>query len=99
VSAIFLIVFGSFALFILLALMIRKQSPGAEPPQLEIPTQVCGICQVKFPETEMVARIVGEANYKRYFCDRCVVELYEESRNLHDPRFKESVGESLDPRV
>jgi len=91
VSAIFLIIFGSFAVFLVLALMIRKQAPGAEEPEPEIRLQPCGICQEKFPESEMVARIVGEANYKRFFCDRCVLELYEESRQLHDPRYKESV--------
>jgi hypothetical protein len=94
VSAIFLIIFGSFAIFLILALMIRKQAPGPEETGEEPPLQPCGICQEKFPESEMVARIVGEANYKRFFCDRCVLELYEESRQVHDPRYKESVDDA-----
>lgn len=92
-SAIFLIILGSFAVFVILAFMIRKQAPSVEEPEPEPRSQPCGICQEEFPESEMVSRIVGGANYRRFFCDRCVLELYEESRLLHDPRFKESASD------
>jgi hypothetical protein len=49
----------------------------------------CSICHEEFFESDMVTRKVGDAGYLRYFCDRCVIELYEESRLLHDPRSKD----------
>lgn len=88
-GAIFLIVGVSGLLFIVLALAMKKTAPEASLAALEDRLRACAICQDEFAESEMVTRKVGEAGYLRYFCDRCVIELYEESRLLHDPRSKD----------
>ena len=93
--AIFGIVFGAFAVFLILSLMIKKPVDPESPEPTDVRTETCGICQERFPRDEMITRTVGDAGYTRFFCDRCVTELYEESRQLHDPRYKESPPESL----
>jgi hypothetical protein len=89
VGAIFLIVGVSGLLFFVLALAMKRTTPEASLAALEDRLRACAICQDEFAESEMVTRKVGEAGYLRYFCDRCVIELYEESRLLHDPRSKD----------
>ena len=88
-AAIFMIVFGAGLVFLLLALLIRKPA-GSSEPKAAVARRPCAICQEEFPDSELVLRTLGEASYKRYFCDRCVTELYEESRLLHDPLSKVS---------
>ena len=88
-AAIFTIVLGAGLVFLLLALLIRKPA-GSLEPKAKVVQRSCAICQEEFPESELVLRMIGEASYKRYFCDRCVTELYEESRLLHDPMCKVS---------
>ncbi len=92
-TPIFLIVFGAGMVFVILALLIKKPADVADA-QTSPKLQTCAICQEKFPESDLVTRTVGDANYRRYFCDRCVTELYEESRLLHDPRYKASSADA-----
>ena len=91
-TAIFMIVLGSVLLFVLLAFLIKKPG-GSHRQPVAVVLKPCAICQEKFPESELVTRTIGDANYKRSFCDRCITELYEESRLLHDPLYKASDSE------
>jgi hypothetical protein len=89
VGSIFLIVFGAMALFAVLALAMKKSDPDRPAELVEDKKRECSICHEEFVESDLVTRKVGDAGYQRYFCDGCVIELYEESRLLHDPRSKE----------
>ena len=87
--AIFLIVGVAFAIFFALTLMMKRTDTEETGVPREIEKKVaCGICQEEFLESDLVSRKVGESGYTRWFCDRCIIELYEESRSLHDPRTK-----------
>lgn len=88
-GSIFLIVGVAFALFAVLALAMKRTTPDRAADEVAVRTRECSICHEEFAETDLVKRKVGDAGYQRYFCDRCVIELYEESRLLHDPRSKE----------
>lgn len=88
-GSIFLIVFGAMALFAVLALAMKKTDPVRLFAEIEEKKRECSICHEEFLESDMVTRKVGDAGYQRFFCDSCVIELYEESRLLHDPRTKE----------
>ena len=77
--------------FIVLTMMMKRtDTEETGVPRAEQPLQSCAICHEEAPDGDMILRIVGEAGYKRWFCDPCVVDLYEESRLLHDPRSKVS---------
>lgn len=91
-TAIFLIILSAVLLFVLLAFLIKKPDGSSQQPAA-IVLKPCAICQEKFPEAELVTRAIGDANYKRSFCDRCITELYEESRLLHDPKYKSSASD------
>ena len=88
-GSIFFIVFGAMALFAVLALAMKKTDPERPAETIEDKKRECSICHEEFLESDMITRKVGDAGYTRYFCDKCVIELYEESRLLHDPRTKE----------
>ncbi len=77
------------ALFAVLALAMKKTDPEPRTGEIEAKNRECSICHEEFLETDMITRKVGDAGYTRFFCDRCVIELYEESRLLHDPRTKD----------
>lgn len=77
------------ALFAVLALAMKKTDPERSAEAIEDKKRECSICHEEFTESDMITRKVGDAGYSRYFCDKCVIELYEESRLLHDPRTKE----------
>ena len=85
-GSIFLIVFGAIALFAVLALAMKKTDPERSSQAIDEKKQECSICHEEFLESDMVTRKVGDAGYQRFFCDGCVIELYEESRSMHDPR-------------
>ncbi len=88
-GSIFLIVFGAMALFAVLALAMKKTDPERPPREIEDKKRECSICHEEFLESDMVTRKVGDVGYQRFFCDGCVIDLYEESRVLHDPRSKD----------
>lgn len=88
-GSIFLIIGAAMALFAILALAMKRSDPERSPNEIEERKRECSVCHEEFLESDMVTRKVGDAGYVRYFCDRCVIELYEESRLLHDPRSKE----------
>ena len=89
-TAILLIVGVSFVVFLLLTLAMKKTDPETpDEAQPEI-RRACGICHEEFAESELVRRQVGDAGYERWFCDSCVVDLYQDSREMHDPRSKET---------
>jgi len=91
VSAIFLIIGVAFVLFFVLTMMMKRtDTPGIGVPREERKVQSCAICQDEFDEEDMIERKIGDGGYRRWFCDRCIIELYEESRMLHDPRTKAS---------
>ena len=87
-GSIFLIVFGAIALFAVLALAMKKSDPERPSQAIDEKKWECSICHEEFLESDMVTRKVGDAGYQRFFCDGCVIELYEESRSMHDPRAK-----------
>ncbi|MBI3871624.1 MAG: hypothetical protein HY304_00925 [candidate division Zixibacteria bacterium] len=87
--AIFMIVAAAGVLFVVLTLLMKKTDSQDGIAPVEEKRYGCAICQEEFVESDLISRTVGEAGYRRYFCDRCVIELYEESRLLHDPRSKE----------
>jgi hypothetical protein len=89
-GAILLIVGVSFVIFIGLTLLMKKTDAPTTDQVVEDPILSCGVCHEEFPESEMISRKVGDAGYTRWFCDGCVVDLYQESREMHDPRSKES---------
>jgi hypothetical protein len=89
-GAILLIVGVSFVIFLGLTLLMKKTDPPVSDEVVEDPIRACGVCTEEFLESEMVKRKVGDAGYTRWFCDSCVVDLYQESREMHDPRSKES---------
>jgi hypothetical protein len=89
VGSIFLIIGAAMALFVVLALAMKKSDPERVPAEIEDKKRECSVCHEEFLESDMVTRKVGDVGYLRYFCDRCVIELYEESRLLHDPRTKD----------
>ena len=88
-GSIFFIVFGAIALFAVLALAMKRTDPERGAAVVEDKKRECSICHDEFVESDMVSRKVGDAGYLRHFCDKCVIELYEESRLLHDPRSKD----------
>ena len=88
-GSIFLIIGAAIALFAVLALAMKRTDPERGPQEIEVKKRECSVCHEEFLESDMVTRKVGDAGYLRYFGDRCVIELYEESRLLHDPRSKE----------
>lgn len=88
-GSIFLIIAAAMALFAVLALAMKRTDPTPLAQEVEARKRECSICHEEFLETDMIMRKVGDAGYTRHFCDRCVIELYEESRLLHDPRSKD----------
>jgi hypothetical protein len=88
VGSIFFIVFGAMALFAVLALAMKKTDSERPAQLVEDKKRECSICHDEFLESDLITRKVGDAGYQRFFCDKCVIELYEESRLLHDPRSK-----------
>jgi hypothetical protein len=89
VGSIFLIIGAAVVLFAILTLAMKRTDPPLSPDAIEEKKRECSICHEEFFESDMITRKVGGAGYVRFFCDRCVIELYEESRLLHDPRSKE----------
>ena len=92
--AIFMIVAAAGVLFVVLTLAMKKTdsaNPAVTVPEKRLP---CAICQEESPESDLISRPIGDAGYRRYLCDRCIIELYEESRLLHDPRSKESLPDA-----
>lgn len=88
-GSIFLIIGAAMALFAVLALAMKRTDPERGLQDIEVKRRECSVCHEEFLESDMVTRKVGDAGYLRYFCDRCVIELYEESRLLHDLRSKD----------
>lgn len=76
-------------LFVVLTLAMKRADLPRSAEELDERKCECSICHDEFFESDMIKRKVGDAGYTRFFCDRCVIELYEESRILHDPRSKE----------
>lgn len=87
-GSIFLIIGAAVVLFAVLTLAMKRTDPPASSEVVEEKLRECSICHEEFFESDMVTRKVGDVGYERCFCDRCVIELYEESRLLHDPRSK-----------
>ena len=80
--------------FLMLTLMMKHTDTEETGVPREVQDkQLCGICQEEFLEDDLIMRKVGDGGYTRWFCDRCVIELYEESRMLHDPRTKDSIND------
>ncbi len=88
-GSIFLIIGAALVLFAVLTLAMKRTYPPVDADAVPDVKRECSICHEEFLESDMITRKVGDAGYVRYFCDRCVIELYEESRLLHDPRSKE----------